>query len=361
MNAMTQVTLDPPLSFDACYEAVARRDAAMDGRFFYAVATTGVYCRPSCGARLARRENMSFHASPEAAERVGFRPCRRCRPNEPKLAERHAALMVASCRAVARAVEEGDDIPDLASLAADAGLSPFHFHRLFRARIGVTPKAYIAALQAGSVRAGLDRGGSVTRAIHEAGYGSSSRFYEKSAALLGMTPAAYRDGGRDAEIRFAVAETSLGAILVAATPAGICSIRFGAPDTLVRELHDRFPKARLIGGDAAFEAMVARVIQAIDAPRAALDLPLDVRGTAFQQRVWRELQAIPLGATASYADIAARIGQPSAARAVAGACAANPVAVAIPCHRVVRTDGALSGYRWGVERKRALLEREGAG
>jgi AraC family transcriptional regulator of adaptative response/methylated-DNA-[protein]-cysteine methyltransferase len=232
---------------------------------------------------------------------------------------------------------------------------------VFKASVGVTPKAYAAAQLAERVRDRLELGkATVTEAIYDAGYGSSSRFYEASGAALGMTPSQYRDGGRAMEIRFAVAECSLGAILVAATAKGVCSIQFGSAETLVRELQDRFPKAVLVGADAEFEGLVARVIEAVDAPHARLELPLDVRGTAFQLRVWRALGEIPLGRTASYAEIAERIGQPSAVRAVAGACAANPVAVAIPCHRVVRTDGALSGYRWGVERKRALLEREAA-
>jgi AraC family transcriptional regulator of adaptative response/methylated-DNA-[protein]-cysteine methyltransferase len=360
MNAMPPSS-DPLAAPDMLYEAVARRDASMDGRFFYAVATTGVYCRPSCGARLARRENMSFYTTTQAAERAGFRACRRCRPTEPKRAERHAALMAGACRAIAHAAEDGEDLPDLAALAAAAGLSPFHFHRVFRAIVGVTPKAYAAAERAKRVRAHLEADdATVTAAIYDAGYGSSSRFYETAGAALGMKPTEYRDGGRNADIRFAVAECSLGTILVAATAKGVCAIQFGQADDLVRELQDRFPKATLLGADPAFEALVARVIEAVDAPRARLDLPLDVRGTAFQRRVWQALRDIPLGETASYAAIAARIGQPAAVRAVAGACAANPVAVAIPCHRVVRTDGALSGYRWGVERKRALLEREAA-
>lgn len=337
--------------------AVRRRDPSADGLFVYSVATTGVYCRPSCAARPAREANIAFHADGAAARAAGFRPCRRCRPDEPPLGERRAAAVAAACRTI----DAAEEPPSLAALAAAAGLSPHHFHRVFRAATGVTPKAYADARRAERLRAGLDRGERVTDAIYEAGYGSSSRFYERSAERLGMTPGAFRDGGRDTALRFAVAECSLGAILVAASGRGIAAIAFGDdPAALVEDLQDRFPKATLIGGDADFEATVARVVGFVEAPGTGLDLPLDVRGTAFQERVWQALRAIPAGRTATYTDIAAAIGLPKAVRAVAQACGANPAAVAIPCHRVVRTDGSLSGYRWGVERKRALLEREGA-
>ena len=352
----------PSLPDDAArWAAVERRDRAADGAFVYAVATTGVYCRPSCPARRARRGNVSFHPTPAAAEAAGFRPCRRCRPEGAGPAERQAASVAAACRQIERAVADGDAVPPLAGLAAAAGLSRFRFHRLFKAVAGVTPKEYAAACRAGLARRELDEDGSVTGAIYGAGYGSPSRFYETATARLGMTPSAYRDGGRGAEIRFAVGECSLGSVLVAATGQGVCAIRLGDdPGALVRELQDRFPKARLVGGDAGFEALVARVVGLVEAPGRDHDLPLDVRGTAFQQRVWRALRAIPPGSTASYAEVAAGVGAPRAVRAVAQACAANPVAVAIPCHRVVRADGALSGYAWGVERKRELLRREAA-
>jgi AraC family transcriptional regulator of adaptative response/methylated-DNA-[protein]-cysteine methyltransferase len=344
-----------PADDEARWEAVQRRDRRADGTFCYAVATTGVYCRPSCAARLPRREHVTFHPTPEAAERAGFRPCKRCRPNEPSQAERHAAAVAAACRLI----DSAEEPPPLEALAAAVGLSPFHFHRVFKAVTGVTPKAYAGAQRARRVREELGRAGTVTEAIYDAGYNASSRFYEQAQALLGMKPVAYRDGGRDAEIRFAVGECTLGSILVAATATGVCAIQFGDdPETLVRDLEERFPKARLIGADRAFEALVAQVVGQVEQPRRGLDLPLDVRGTAFQQQVWQALRAIPAGRTASYAEIAARIGSPWAVRAVARACAANPVAVAIPCHRVVRTDGAAGGYRWGVERKRELLRRE---
>ena len=354
-------SLHPPSqsygSDEARLTAVRARDAAADGRFVYSVATTGVYCRPSCAARPARRENIAFHADGAAARAAGFRPCKRCRPDEPPLAARHATAIAAVCRAI----EEADEAPSLAALAEAAGMSPYYFHRVFKASTGVTPKAYASARRAARLRAGLEQGERVTDAIFDAGYGSSSRFYEHASERLGMTPAAFRDGGRDAVLRFAVGRCSLGAIIVAASERGIAAIELGDdPQQLVEGLQDRFPRATLIGGDEGFEALVAKVVGFVEAPASGLDLPLDVRGTAFQERVWRALRAIPAGRTATYTEIAVAIGMPKAVRAVAQACGANPAAIAIPCHRVVRTDGSLSGYRWGVERKRALLEREGA-
>ena len=340
---------------DPRWAAVVARDAGADGRFVYAVKTTGVYCRPSCGARRPRPENVSFHASAAAAEAAGFRPCRRCRPDEASPVDRQAALVADLCRYI----EQAETEPRLAALAARAGLSPFHLHRVFKAVTGITPHEYAAAHRARRLHDALGGGGSVTEAIFDAGYGSSGRFYAQSDRLLGMTPGRYRAGGRDMVIRFAVGECSLGAILVAATERGVCAILLGDDaDGLLCDLQQRFGHAELIGGDAAFERRVAQVIGYVEAPRQGLHLPLDVRGTAFQQRVWQVLRDIPAGETATYADIARRLGAPKSARAVAAACAANPLAVAIPCHRVVRRDGGLAGYRWGIERKRALLARE---
>ena len=342
---------------DARWLAVEGRDARADGRFYYAVRTTGVYCRPTCAARLPRRENVTFYATRAEAEKAGFRPCKRCRPDEASQAERHATAIARACRLI----ETSEEPPVLAELADAAGLSPYHFHRVFKQITGVTPKAYATEHRAKRVREALGQSDTVTRAIFDAGFNSSGRFYEGSAGILGMTPGAYRDGGAGSKIRFAVAECSLGAILVAATDKGVAAIQFGAdPERLVHELQDRFPKATLKGGDAGFEQMVVGVIGFVEAPKRGLDLPVDVRGTAFQQRVWQALRQIPLGSTASYAEIARRIGNPTAVRAVAQACAANPAAMVIPCHRVVRSDGDLGGYRWGIERKRELLHREGA-
>lgn len=345
---------------DPRWQAVVARDAAADGQFYYAVRSTGVYCRPSCGARLARPENVTFHDTREQAEAAGFRPCKRCRPEQAPLAEQHAARVAAACRRI----ESAETVPTLHQLAAEAGMSDYHFHRVFKAVTGVTPSAYAAAHRAKAMRESLAEKVSVTEAsitniIYAAGYSSSSRFYEKSQAMLGMTPAAYRKGGEGSDIRFAIGECSLGAILVAASEQGVCAILLGDdPDALLRDLQRRFSRANLVGADPAFEAWVAQVVGLVEAPQLGLALPLDIRGTAFQQRVWQALRRIPPGATASYSEIATAIGMPKAVRAVAQACGANPLAVAIPCHRVVRNDGALSGYRWGVERKRALLEKE---
>jgi AraC family transcriptional regulator of adaptative response/methylated-DNA-[protein]-cysteine methyltransferase len=271
------------------------------------------------------------------------------------LAETHTKIVTEICRLI----EDSEQVMNLETLASRAGLSVYHFHRVFKAVTGLTPKAYSAAHQAKKVRRELSKNITVTEAIFEAGYNANSRFYEKSTQVLGMTPSNYRAGGKNTTIRFAIGECSLGAILVANSERGVCAIFLGNnPEKLVQDLQDAFPKAEIIGADQAYEALVAKVVGFIEAPSLGLDLPLDVRGTVFQQRVWQALREIPAGATVSYTDIAQRIGSPKAVRAVAGACAANTIAVAIPCHRVVRNDGALSGYRWGVERKRALLELE---
>jgi AraC family transcriptional regulator, regulatory protein of adaptative response / methylated-DNA-[protein]-cysteine methyltransferase len=348
---------DPGLASDEeRWAAVTRRDSRADGSFFYSVRTTGVYCRPSCPSRRARRENVAFHATGAEAERAGFRPCKRCRPDRAPGEER-AAAVARACRLI----ETAEEMPDLDRLAEEAGLSRYHFHRVFKAATGVTPRAYAAARRADRLRAELTRSPSVTAAIYQAGFGSSGRFYAASSEMLGMRPREYRAGGEGTAIRFAVGECSLGSILVAATERGVCSILLGDdPEELVRDVQDRFATAELVAGDRGFDEMVARVVGFIEAPGVGLDLPLDVRGTAFQLRVWQALRSIPAGSTLSYTEIARRIGVPHAARAVAQACASNPIAVAIPCHRVVRQDGALSGYRWGIERKRALLEREAA-
>lgn len=357
MSTTTELDLPRFRSDDDRWAAVLRRDESADGTFYYSVRTTGVYCRPSCGARLARRENVRFHATPADAERAGFRPCKRCRPTEAALSAQHAAAVAKACRTI----ETADEMPTLAMLAEEAGLSRFHFHRLFKSVTGVTPKAYAEGHRARRVREALSRSGTVTEAIYDAGFNSNGRFYARSSEVLGMTPTTFRSGGSGTSIRFAVGECSLGSILVAASDKGVCAIMLGdEPDELVREVEDRFPKAKLIAGDAEFEQWVAKVVGCVEAPALGLDLPLDVRGTAFQRRVWQALREIPAGSTASYSEIAARIGSPRAVRAVARACASNAIAVAIPCHRVVRNDGALSGYRWGVARKRALLDRETA-
>lgn len=340
---------------DPRWSAVVARDPAAEGTFFYSVKTTGIYCRPSCPSRPARPENIQFHLTAAHAEQAGFRPCKRCQPNQPQMAEQQTTLITQLCRFI----EKAEQTPNLHELAEHAGLSTYHLHRIFKTVTGVTPKAYAAAHRASRIHVGLKRSHTVTEAIYDAGYNSNGHFYEKSNQILGMTPTNYRSGGSNTEIRFAIGQCSLGAILVAASKRGVCTILLGdEPNGLIYDLQDRFPHAILVGSDAKFEQWVAKVVGFVEAPRIGLDLPLDVRGTAFQQRVWQALQEIPAGETVSYTDVAQRIGAPKAVRAVARACAANALAVAIPCHRVVRIDGGLSGYRWGIERKRALLARE---
>lgn len=340
----------------ARWAAVQARDAAADGHFVYAVRTTGVYCQPSSTARLPRRENVEFFATAAAAEAAGYRASRRARGDQSSAAAERAALVARACRLI----EAAETPPALDELAAEVGMSPFHFHRLFKAETGLTPKAYASAYRARKLREELSTAtASITDAIYGAGFNSNSRFYEASGQLLGMRARDYRAGGAGAVIRFAIGQCSLGAILVAQSQRGICAILLGDdPDALAQELQDQFPKAQFIGGDSGFEQLVAQVVGFVEAPALGLQLPLDVQGTAFQERVWRALREIPPGATVSYTDIAARIGSPSAVRAVAQACGANHLAVAIPCHRVVRRNGDLAGYRWGVDRKRELLRRE---
>ncbi len=355
MNTTAPSSRSPDIEHDPRWAAVLARDPASDGQFCYSVATTGVYCRPSCPSRHARPEHVRFHASAAAAQAAGFRPCKRCKPEQPPLAAQQAAMITIACRTL----ESTDPAPSLDTLAQQAGLSPHHFHRVFKALTGVTPKAYALAQRQRRIHRDLAEAPSITAAIHDGGHDASGRYYATARDTIGMTPRRFRAGGRNSEIRFAIGQCSLGAILVAQSERGLCAILLGDDaDALLRELQDRFPKAQLIGGDPAFEQWMATVIGFVEAPRLGLDLPLDIRGTAFQQRVWQALREIPPGATASYREIAQRIGAPTSMRAVAQACAANALAVAIPCHRVVRTDGALSGYRWGVARKQALLQRE---
>ena len=350
-------TARAPARDEERWQAVKRRDPALDGTFLFAVRTTGIYCRPSCASRPAKRENVLFFSTVAEAEKAGYRACKRCRPDQLGAPDPQMQAVKRACERI----ETAEEAPKLAELAASAGLSPYHFHRVFKALTGVTPKAYAAETRARRAADKLRTAETVTEAIYDAGFNSSSRFYENTAARLGMTPGAVRRGGAGAVIRFAVGEASLGAVLVAATDKGVCAITLGDdPEALVRDLQDRFPRAEFKGGDAEFERTIAEVVGLVEAPAQRLDLPLDIRGTAFQQKVWAALQTIPPGKTATYKEIARAIGQPTAVRAVAQACGANPLAVAIPCHRVVRSDGDLSGYRWGVERKRELIAREAA-
>ncbi len=343
---------------DPRWAALLARDPNADAQFVYGVRSTGVYGRPSSPNRMPKPENVEFFDSAEQAKAAGYRASQRAARDATQVAQQHAALVAEACKRI----ESSEQPPSLHELAQAAGLSPHHFHRVFKAATGITPKAYANAHRTQSVRTRLaSKRGSVTDAIFDAGFNANSRFYEHADAMLGMKPTQYLAGGLDARIEFALGQCSLGAILVARSARGICAISLGDDaDALLRGLQDRFPRAELVGGDVGFEGLVAQVVGMIEAPKLGLDLPLDVRGTAFQQRVWQAMRQIPMGETASYAQVAARIGSPKSVRAVAQACAANTLAVAIPCHRVVRSDGALSGYRWGVERKRALLLREGA-
>jgi AraC family transcriptional regulator of adaptative response/methylated-DNA-[protein]-cysteine methyltransferase len=341
------------------WAAVVGRDRQFDGRFVYAVRSTGVYCRPSCPSRRPTASNVVFFDDAAGAERAGFRACKRCRPR----ANGAPAGAAAAVREAAAFIDaHADERITLAALARRTGVSPFHLQRVFRRELGVTPREYQQARRLDRLRAQLRRGETVSRATYDAGFGSPSRVYEQ-AARLGMTPAAYRRGGQGIRIRFAIVPSPLGQLLVASTASGVCTVSLGDTETeLERRLRAEFPRAIVErDDDGSLAELAGRVVAHIRGDGPAHDFPLDVRGTAFQQQVWRALLAIPYGETRSYAEVAAAIGQPTATRAVARACATNPVAVVIPCHRVVRSDGGLGGYAGGVERKERLLEIEGAG
>ena len=339
----------------ARWEALVRRDRNANGVFVYGVLTTFIYCRPACPSRLPKYQNVRFFDTCKQAERAGFRPCKRCHPTSAAGHDRLSAAIIKACHII----ESREEHVPLKNLANEVGLSPFHFQRLFKKNVGITPKQYAMEMRFKQVRAGLQKEASVTEAIYEAGFGSSSRFYENAEAVLGMKPSEYRQGATGVDIRFAVEKSPLGWVLIAATAKGICTIEFGDdPDNLANRLRVQFSKAKIIDKDEPFSTRVKQILAHLENPQRSLDLPLDIQGTAFQRLVWTALREIPPGSTASYADIAAKIGHPKAARAVAQACASNKIAVAIPCHRAVRRDGRPGGYRWGMERKRAVLERE---
>jgi AraC family transcriptional regulator of adaptative response/methylated-DNA-[protein]-cysteine methyltransferase len=344
------------LDLDKCWAAVEARDAA-DGSFFYGVVTTGVYCRPGCASRRPLRANTVFFETTAAAEAAGLRACKRCRPSDPSSASRHIVAVEKACALL----RTSETLPSLAELADAAAISRFHFHRVFKQVTGTTPRDYARTHRLGSFAQKLDAGENIAQAIYASGFGSSSRAYEAAPAALGMTPAARRKRGEGETIRFATVMTPIGWALIAATRRGVCMTALGDDrESLIAALRQRFPAAEVIADETGLKEWADQIVQFITAPDRNLDLPLDIRGTAFQARVWRALQKIPLGRTASYTEIARTLGQPKAVRAVAQACAANKVALVVPCHRVIRRDGDLGGYRWGVERKRALLDRERA-
>ena len=337
------------------WDVVQRREAIADGDFVYGVASTGVYCRPGCHSRLPRRENVRFFDSWEDAEEAGFRACKRCQPREEQRPSSDVEAVIRACRLI----ESAEGALPLRDLGQAVGLSPAYLRRVFKEALKITPKQYAVEQRLGRVRDRLQTAATVTDAIYEAGYGSSSRFYENVSAMLGMAPTEYRQGGRGLRIRRAAAPCSLGWVLLAATERGVCAVDFAdSPEELEQRLREQFPQAELVEGDTEFEAWVTDLLCLIDEPTTRVDLPLDIRGTAFQRRVWLALREIPPGSTATYSEVAGRIGLPKGARAVAGACAANRIAVAIPCHRVIRKNGGLGGYRWGLERKERLLARE---
>ncbi|HEY0706807.1 MAG TPA: bifunctional DNA-binding transcriptional regulator/O6-methylguanine-DNA methyltransferase Ada [Polyangia bacterium] len=355
MISPSQASADDPR-----WALICARDPKADGRFFYSVATTGVYCRPSCPSRPKRPEHVAFHETARAAEGAGFRPCKRCTPDGLSLAERQAATIAHLCRFI----ESRESAPSARELAQQAGWSVFHTQRIFKSLTGVTPRAYAAAQRALRMQSALREGSAVTEAIYAAGYSSSGRFYEEASTRLGMTPTRYRMGGTGEVIRFVTGECTLGTVLIATTERGICAILLGdEASSLALDLRRRFPNASLseAAPDSVFSGLLAQVIGLVDDPHTPALLPLDVRGTAFQQRVWQALRAIPPGSTISYGALATKLGSPAATRAVARACAENPAALVIPCHRVVASNGGLAGYRWGLARKQALLAREAKG
>lgn len=347
--------LRPLPKAEDCWAAVCARDRGADSLFLFGVLTTGIYCRPSCPARRPMRQNVRFYRAPEEAESDGLRPCLRCRPREaPQDRIAHTCAYIDA---------HLEDRLSLADLSARAGLSPFHFQRMFRAALGVTPRQYVEARRAGAFKTELRSGAGVTEAIYKAGYGASSRAYERAGPALGMTPGEYRDGGRRVSIAYASATTVLGPMMIGATGRGLCFLQFGdSQEQLLGMLQREYPRATLTAmpdrPPKPFRQWVEAVNRHLEGRQTRLDLPLDLRATAFQMQVWRYLQTIPYGAVRSYGEVAAALGRPSSARAVAQACAGNPVAIAIPCHRVIRGNGEPGGYRWGTERKRALLEKE---
>lgn len=358
MTALTTSSTDRYATDDARYRAVEARDKSADGQFITAVTTTGIYCRPHCPSRTPKRGNVRFFERPEEARAAGFRACRRCNPDASMPRDPRLDAVRAACRLIESAE---DTAPTLEALGEAAGLSPFHLQRTFKAVMGITPRQYWDARRLGRLKANLKSGEGVASALYGAGYGSSSRLYEKAGAQLGMTPASYGKGGEGAVIAYAYADTALGRVIVGATRTGICFVGIGDDDqALLDELRGDYPKAELAADPEGLGETVAEVAAALDGREPHAALPVDVRGTAFQRQVWEALRAIPMGETRTYSELAAAAGRPKAVRAAASACANNPVALIVPCHRAIGTDGTMRGYRWGVERKRTLLETERA-
>ncbi len=338
------------------WQAVLTKDARCDGQFVFAVSSTGIYCRPSCGSRRPRRENVSFFASPENAEQAGFRACRRCHPRDARTVDAQVQMAQEVCRIIEE--NEGETI-SLAALSERLGVSSFHLQRTFKSIMGITPKDYAETWRVKKFKQGVRQGEAVTAAMYDAGFGSSSRLYETASSELGMTPATYGKGGRGAMINYAVVETPLGQLLVAATDKGVCSVKLGDSEAALKaDLLEEFPAAKIRQDDKPLRTAVNAIVDHLKSKSPRIDLPLDIQATAFQRQVWEQLRAIPYGETYSYSEVAKAIGQEKAVRAVARACATNPVALVIPCHRVIREDQSLGGYRWGLDRKKKLLERE---
>jgi len=336
------------------WEAVVNRDSGYDGRVFFGVRSTGIYCRPSCPARRPRREQVVFFQLPETAERAGFRSCKRCKPRN--AADPQVEMVRRACKYIE---DQRDKHPTLEDLSVHTGVSPYHLQRLFKRIVGISPRQYADAMRLEQFKAGVKHGATVTGAMYDAGYGSSSRLYEHAKAKLGMTPADYRRGGKEMKITYAIVDCELGRLLVAGTEQGVCAVRLGdKDDSLEENLFNEFPSAQVNRDDGGLGGWVEQISNHLKGNQPHLDLPLDVQATAFQWSVWERLREIPYGSTRSYSEVAREMGRPSATRAVARACATNPVALVIPCHRVVREDKSLGGYRWGIERKKALLKQE---
>ena len=345
-----------PDDYESQWQAVLTKDARFDGRFVFAVSSTGIYCRPSCGSRRPHRENVSFFPLPEAAEQAGFRACLRCHPRNARVIDPQIQMAREVCRIIEQ--NEGEPIT-LATLSEQVGVSSFHLQRTFKSIMGITPQRYAEAYRVNRFKQGVRKGEAITTAIYDAGFGSSSRLYERASSQLGMTPATYGKGGRGAVIIYAIVKTPLGRLLVAATNKGVCSVMLGDSDAaLEANLLNEFPAAEIRHDEEPLRSSLNAIVEHLKSRSPHIDLPLDIRATAFQRQVWEQLRAIPYGQTHSYSEVAKAIGQEKAVRAVARACATNPVALVIPCHRVIREDKSLGGYRWGLERKKKLLETE---